>query len=108
MTPHCSAAVIRIHGRRLASVNRRVAPVGNWPDAISTLTMPTRDETLFRLVNQALPPSVAGHAASVLPQPRSCTSERVVVPVGQRREHNEAVQKQTTHRHTSLGTHPNV
>ena len=37
------------------------------------LTIPTRDETPSRLVNQALPPSIAGQATSVLPPPRSRT-----------------------------------
>ena len=36
------------------------------------LTIPTCDETPLRLVNQALPPSIAGQATSVLPPPRSC------------------------------------
>src|SRR5260370_1577708 len=36
------------------------------------LTIPRCDQTPWRLVNQALPPSIAGQATSVLPPPRSC------------------------------------
>jgi hypothetical protein len=43
------------------------------------LTIPTCDETPLRLVNQALPPSIAGQATSVLPPPEILHAESVVV-----------------------------